>query len=1087
MVKMKFKNNKKQLLASLILIICLAFSGIILVYADNNSDPDKGGNPANSGGCKDAGKWCYSDLRWGVRITLIDKNGDRIGGTKTIDVWSAKPKTRGDKPLFTYPGSISSKWLKKEVVASGEANGGLSTRTFDSLGTGDSVYLLSNGSFSGSKFFELYKQYMGDMSSGDTLSTAIKKYDEYLLNLIKNNNGAEASQSINSVFDALGYSKRWDDLTPEERENLFFQFEPLIVFNQNLGSGGKSTTTQVGYGTVTEIAHISKSLLNAGNNTASSVIYYGKSGVKINELVGPYTVANGTISSYTDLLSNVGFGISHLWLKKYSTTAECTPALLSKIESKYGVGTTGYHEAIARLVAGTFKEPLPDGNGGMIETTVPMQTKDLLIYENYSTNKNPHNDGKAYCENLTTPPPPDTCSPEAVFKIDPCETGKSYFRDDSNPAYWLVCGYAYTVGTEKYSSDNTGHEAVETAYDGIVGNKEYCELFCYEEIETLFPKKVTSVKAGQTFVWGEVDGTFGKIKIKKTCSNQVYKKGQQGYRFEEWEEDFRANQKSQVQNYLEWQMNEAANSTISIHASGTCCIGNCGTSKNPKCCSRPTRYVGTKTSYSKNHTDSWLPSASGNSDPSHSASGCSYSEVYNALYVSTGGYQSAYTQAKNNETPLLNKIRQCTNNIKYVYKTIVTFVFAEPTNSAYGPNSRAWDENTWEMLMTPSAEDGYNKNNVNLSSCTTKTVYSYNCTGSGSGASCTPVPEQVLDCKQVTWDINGEYVYSYPADEFQWFSDKRDSTLVNKKKKPSGDEAYFYSIGFGLPTAFSLTDGKYEMAVAVGNLGDHGETKGEQNYNVENGHFKPITNVFGNVEINNDTISLTEDYYGFEYKCTYEVINEIFGYDCVYDNSSNKLVGESPEYCDPTKDKDSDGELNIIDVAYRLVSLLDENASLNVAFPGTDGSGRNIGANWDLPDNEIREILRGDIYEGARNEYTNVQYESLAMYEIMLDVNGIQYIRRSNRDYFNQGIDPYTSYVDENNNQKVYCKSKGADGEYKYCASEFLTDLQTSSSLNYNLMGTCLPTGMDADARAQDVLDNGCYTTYTYPTIDWKR
>ena len=50
----------------------------------------------------------------------------------------------------------------------------------------------------------------------------------------------------------------------------------------------------------------------------------------------------------------------------------------------------------------------------------------------------------------------------------------------------------------------------------------------------------------------------------------------------------------------------------------------------------------------------------------------------------------------------------------------------------------------------------------------------------------------------------------------------------------------------------------------------------------------------------------------------------------------------------------------------------------------------------------------------------------------------------------------------------------------------FISELYNGSGLNYRLLGTCLPTGNTLE-RAEEVLENGCETHYTYPTINWTR
>lgn len=1095
MAKINYRKNKKSILTSLLLILCLTFTGIAIVYADSSTDPS-GGNGGTSIGdaCKVAGKLCYSRIRWGVRITLVDDNGNKIG-TKGVDIWKDNPTT-GEAALLTYfqggLGSISGKFLKKDVVAYGgneEQNLGAG---FNSVATAsNNIYVLSremssNEILKGIQFFWIY-QSLGVLEDGKSLSTAIKNFDSYLMPFVATGD-AKLSLNMNNFFELLGYSKKWEELTSEDLQKMYFQFEPLMVFRINLGNGSSSSTINHGYGTVTELAYTNMSGL------ARLALGDGGAGVKIdNTLTGNlkniYSPPSSTkITNSDDLKSNVGFGISFMWLGKYDKST-CDLALKNIKDYSSNIDAD-----IAKLVNGDV----------FVFYNNPSTTAQLEQYEREYTGLQKAEYSKPgrepFCGNFPPDEEKECDSVDATIKKDSCITGISYFKDNSSEDNWLVCGIAYSKDGVDYSSDNTGHEAVETDYDNLVGNSKYCEIFCYEEIETKFPTTVYDVKAGQTFTWGEADGTFGNIKIKKHCSTR-----EGGYKFTEWHNKYLTNEKTKIDQFRLYKSYEEAmkDSHITTGATRVCC----STDSRGRC--RRYGYDGWAKSdripytHTLGSDSGWMSSISGAAASQNGSSSCASSragamsaakaDLISTLESLRDTAETNYETADGNEIPYLKDIFQCFSNLKYIYKTTVNFIFEEPVNAIYGINTRAFN-GKWEMDVEPNpSPEGYNEVNfVNNSSCKIKKVYSYECTGEGSSAKCVvggysstamngiqksttyrgPGIHEVVDCGQATWDISGEYIYSYPPEDFQWFSDKRDSTLVNTE--PSSDEkAYFYSIGFGLPTAFSLTSGKYDMAVVVGNLGDHATTTGAQTYNVINGHFYPIADLINNISLNNNTISV-DQVYGFEYKCTYEVENEIFGYDCVYEG--NALTVDSPAYCDNTEDNDSHGTLKGIDVAYRIISLLGDTDPLDKAFPGIDGSGRNMGANWDkLGSAKIYEILDDDVYN------------SLAMYEIMLDVNAIQYIRRNNNEYLNQDKDPYTSYTDANGAQKVYCKSKGSDGQFKYCASEFLTELNTTTSLNYNLMGTCLPSGMGTEARAQHELDDECSSSYVYPTISWER
>jgi len=784
------------------------------------------------------------------------------------------------------------------------------------------------------------------------------------------------------------------------------------------------------------------------------------------------------------------------------------PAEYPKTFSAGGTALMSYDEAIAKVRAGTFSYEVKEIVNG-VETKKTISVDQAynnpteyyyLIKANYDRDRG----GVAACD--PKDPEPTTCGSQADVKIDECETGQTHFKDNEGENNWLKCETAYVKDGTYYTSDNTGHEATTGDYEGIVGNLKYCQVFCYEEVETNFPTE-QYVKAGRTFFWGldKSTGTFGTIKVKKKCSNQKRTDPEgasgEGYLYKKWDTDYKNNERALITNYLAKGDYEEAKKNEHISAScSSYCARYCGSGKNRHCCL--TKYNGSaRSGWTNNHnatSDSeWMGSFSVGRTVSGSSSGkssCSAARTAairdlksNADSLASAA-NNAYTGYKNNETPLLNKIRQCTNNIKYVYKTTVYFVFDEPENTRYGTNSRDFHYND-KLIQDPEGEDeGYNKENVVggrylPKTCTAKIVYSYICTGSAKSSKCSPKNERVLDCKQVTWEIEGEWDYKYDEEYFTWFSLKYNSsdktqTLMNKKNKPDEDENLFYSIGFGLPTAFSLTSGKYLMHVDVGNLGDHGRITdsdpsyvGEKNYNAANGHFWPVAE---------------EDEHGhglgFKYECEYTVDNQIFQYDCQYENG--QLTAESAHYCDPTEDENSNGNVIGIDVAYRLVSLLQAGDEIEKAFPGIGGEGRPIGENWGgdnwsseeegyliSMDESIKEILRSDIYE------------SEAMYEILLDVGTIQYIRKDNEKYFSSGKDPYTSF------DNVICKSTGSNGEHKYCASDFISDLASSDYGQQGgtvLMGTCIPV-TDTEARAEEILNNGCNGTYTYPNFSWVR
>ena len=173
-----------------------------------------------------------------------------------------------------------------------------------------------------------------------------------------------------------------------------------------------------------------------------------------------------------------------------------TPSGLTGFEFNSGVSfplnSQAYHDAVAQVVAGNFKYTDGKNRAWEIDTGYSFNMLDPTYYVLSQFG------GKAACEDIPVP-----CGEPAEVEIDKtCETGLNYYKDSAQEKYWLVCESAYLKGNDPltgipYSSDNTGHDAVEEANDGIVGNKDYCELFCTETVETEFPTSVSNVKAGQ--------------------------------------------------------------------------------------------------------------------------------------------------------------------------------------------------------------------------------------------------------------------------------------------------------------------------------------------------------------------------------------------------------------------------------------------------------------------------------------------------------------------------------------------------------------------------------------------------------------
>ncbi len=1125
---MKKKKTRGKTLLLLCLIACLMIFSATPFVSGEGETPSGGGVSTggdDGGEASGKGESCNSMtgnsyVRWGIRVSIVGDDSKPIAGTHAINVvpkvWEKGAYvdwangtfysvSNGTKTKYEYLSSLSSDVLNGKDVTP------VTETTWSGMGFISAEALISKAALALNIHNSIPKDYTGSKVTSD-----IKALYNYIATVDASNNYAWTD----ALFSLLGWNKKVAELTEEEISSTYVMFEPVMGLEVKTASTGCDSYHGV-VATMTEMATI----LSPGTSTWSmGKDMVEKFGAQIYAPAncGYDKCAPKDIESYNNLAISAAKGrgawrklvdatttqaVSYIWLGAVIQKEESCPEVIKQINAmKTGgkIDQSKYDDLVAKVKNGQLtlelaqQLNLQSASGKFLVMTQP-QDYDYLDKTYYGdTTINPT--GLAKCENHI-PQPPTACDPSlahADVYVDPCTNGQTYFRDDGNEDNWLKCETAYYFNGTAYSSDNTGHVAtdveawqsdgriqVSSKFQAVmgshrqVGNKEFCEVFCREEYETYFPTSVTGIRAGRTFVWGQSDGTYGTVRIIKHCSNQDYNKDAgEGYRFKEWESKYKENERQLVTNWLDYNFNKWADDNIKVthasdstlHANGGCCAVE---KTNPITGRAYCKTPGTKWTAKKEHpftskgnpdNNDWMK-AYGSIDAKFNDYSCtSEDDAKNKVKSpNTQTYYNNYTINVAQEPEIMAEILECAQNIKYVYNAVVYFVFQEPVNAQYGPNSRQFQYDD-ELLIDPSKEDGYNKDNVDTSTCERARVYSYECSGSDLDAHCDATEEWVLDCSKtrVTWDIEGNWTYKYNAEDFQWYSLKIDSTLINKKEKPSIDDAYFYFLGFGLPTAFSLTDGTYDMKVVVGTIGDTGVTEGDQQYNVDNGHFWPLTDF------------TDHNVYGFEYQCTYEVINEIFGYDCQY--AAGQLTGVSPEYCDPTDDGDSNGYLKGIDIVYRLIQLLDDTDSIDKAFPGIDGNGRNQGMNWKLPESDLHDILN-----------SNVINNSNAMYELMLDVNAIQYIREDNKKYFDMGLDPYTSYDSESGGYKIICV--GGTDKNKYCASTFLDDLQNLNGnfLNYPLMGTCLPNGLSAEPRAREILANGCGYSYVYPPFTWTR
>lgn len=383
-------------------------------------------------------------------------------------------------------------------------------------------------------------------------------------------------------------------------------------------------------------------------------------------------------------------------------------------------------------------------------------------------------------------------------------------------------------------------------------------------------------------------------------------------------------------------------------------------------------------------------------------------------------------------------------------------------------NSIDVNKNNPVSLMIPSTESlnyatTYSDNNYNKVEefeVRANYVFAY-----GSYTGCT---EYDSDGKcRITNSVNGGVD---GKSELAWYTSKDDNGNFKTKEDYDNssikEKSSYTFIGYGLPTPFTSVTCIYD--------------KENMSSNNSNKDKEPITVTIQNIGTSRITTSADDsnDYQftkllGTEkklsYSCSYKVNNQIFGYE----------NGDSID-CDYTSPKG-------LDVVFRPVELVntsgDKEEQLDKAFPGMSGTGRKIGANWAEWENGNPDIVE-DKANNIYNILSNAIYNEEPMYEITLDVATIQKIRKYNKSarkttVNSEKADPYSNMpsIDgtDTNGYIGYVCSNNSDESYKYCASNFLTQLKADSKIS----GSCISgnygtEGSKSRAHVYSHASNGC-------------
>lgn len=302
--------------------------------------------------------------------------------------------------------------------------------------------------------------------------------------------------------------------------------------------------------------------------------------------------------------------------------------------------------------------------------------------------------------------------------------------------------------------------------------------------------------------------------------------------------------------------------------------------------------------------------------------------------------------------------------------------------------------------------------------------------------------DEKFNISNETFKIEANYEFNY-GNDLHWYSDKsNNSNLKTKEELGSDSSNYKYQeLGFGLPTQFTTPTIKYELwnedgydwekvtnsneGYMYAEISKIGTPNNDNTY-----HFDRLVKLNSNSEgyFENGTV---------KYGCTYSVINELFDTECLGKDGNRICEGDiTPKG---------------LDVVFRTVELINIesnniNEEINKAFPGKAGNGRERGKNWNISEEELKEILDNNVYDKE------------PIYSIRLTSSAIQKIRRWNSNARREEIEPYLNIdtsiePSDNTGFTGYKCSKGDKSKYPYCASEFLSELINDNSIEFN--GTC--------------------------------
>ena len=646
------------------------------------------------------------------------------------------------------------------------------------------------------------------------------------------------------------------------------------------------------------------------------------------------------------------------------------------------------------------------------------------------------------------------CTPK--YNLGTCITGETLEYVDSSlglisDEYWDNCVFddigSYEISVHKESDKN----AENTYFEPQLGNSDYCEVYCIEELASNFASPNISVEAGTRFTWQN-----SRVSGSRTCRTKSVD-------WEQFEEDLEDANEDIVDKYatymLEKAKKEAIDTATADSSNHTTPEGGCDDEvicpelpecpeDNPDCnadaepctpqeetfsceCGVGSCQPYTLCSYSqmtvsvtvdgvtKSETiPSWSYTISGHNQTC-AVGASSANKPSTNVTDKENSYKAALNYAKN----VITKMQSCYSwdaNKIYNVNPVANITYSDGTYSYSGQLSSSTTYSTVSDQSVCTNTSAYQIQECTGNTCPTTAVSMRNCSGDNQYAMFEREATTTfsLDSNVFRYVLKGSHI-SIHANQINIYNDPYFTTN-------------YIDIGFpNFPVAYSTPSGLYgsmhnngTLDVKYTNLG-HTTISG----NPQIGQlYTPVDRILSNTPEGLDT----DTGYG-KWICQFNVYT-----DLLPDDPNNN----------PNNNPNGSGDIKVV---YRTIDLIDP-------FPDIDGSYRNTGSNWcdslgncsynnQSVVNFITDNRRVDNYE---------IYAEEPMYTFILTPSVIREIRRYNDE---------NSY-DASTNTGGYASYTGVlDGEYydykcneatgRACISDYFSHLLDITNAR-NLPGACV-------------------------------